>query len=131
MFDYSINSNHLYIAQSFMDQTLNDLMELRDNQIDIISTINISIELIKQIQIIHDLNLVHGDIKEANLCYENLTSSNIANYKNMGFIDFSSSQIFKNKNKIIDLDFGQKSICTREYASLGYLKEKHLLEKMI
>lgn len=124
LFDFTIDKKYLYLAQTLMGPTLEELIKVCNNEIDIISVINITLDLLNEIEIIHDLNLIHGDIKGSNLCYGNLNKNNLKYIRTIGFIDFSNSKLFKNKNKIIDLDMGQRQICTREYASLDALKGK-------
>ena len=124
IFDFTIDKKYLYLAETLMGPTLEELIKVCNNEIDIISAINIALDLLNQIEIIHESNLIHGDIKGSNLCYGNLNQNNLKYIRTIGFIDFNSSKIFKNKNKIIDLDMGQRQICTREYASLDALKGK-------
>ena len=58
-----------------MGPALCDLLPICDNKFDIITIINISIDLINQIEIIHDCNIIQGDIKLSNIWYGNLSNT--------------------------------------------------------
>lgn len=121
-FDYYFDSNFIYFAESFMGINLKDLVKLCDKNVDLITVINVFIDLINQIEVLHENNILHCDIKTSNICYGNL-SMNGKNYSRiMGYVDFGNSKIFKIKNKIIENKVGEKPLCTREYASLEVLK---------
>ena len=107
-----------------MGPNLKDLLYIFKENLDNLTILKILIDLFQQIEFLHGLNILHGDIKTSNVCYGNLGSNGINHIRNMGLIDFSSSKIYKNKNKINDLQLGEKCICTREYASLMSLKER-------
>lgn len=121
LYDWYYDGYYLYFAESLMGPSLKELIHLCCKQIDIISVIHIAIDLISQIEIIHDANILHGDIKLTNVCYGNLSKFGDKYCRTIGYIDFGNSMIFKSKNKIIKMENNVKSPCTREYSSLNLL----------
>lgn len=108
-------NKYLFIAES-MGPSLNELVEFYDNEIDIISTINIAINLIEKIRIIQ-----HSDITCSNICYANNFSKKNSMIRKLCIIDFGNSITFKEKNKFAHELNDAKPLCTREYASLNVL----------
>jgi hypothetical protein len=84
-----------------MGSSLNELVEIYDNQIDIISTINKVIDLVEQIRIIQDSNILHSDIKCSNICYGYIFWENTSMIRKLYFIYFSNAMTFKENNKIV------------------------------
>ena len=122
IYDWAYNEKFIFITESLMGPSLKDLINVCTGTIDLISLYNISIDLINQVKIIHESNILHGDIKESNICYGNLSQKGTAFKRTIGFLDFGNSVIFKYKNKIRNLDYNNKNICTREYSSLDALR---------
>ena len=82
-----------------MGITLKDLVKLSNKEINIITAINVGIDLVNQIQIIHDSNILHCGIKDSNICYGNLSLEGKYFNRTMGYLDFGNSLIFKNNKK--------------------------------
>ena len=122
IYDWSSSGNLFFIVQSLMGPSLSNLLNLCNGNFDLFTIYNIAIDLITNIKIIHESNLVHGDIKEFNICYGNLDLQNKENKRTIGYIDFGNSDVYKLNNKIRNLEFYKKNICTREYSSLEALR---------
>ena len=122
--DWDFDEKYIYFAETLMGPSLKDLLYICEENLDNLTILNIAIDLFQQIEILHGLNILHGDIKTSNICYGNLGANGVEHIRNLGLIDFSSSKFFKNKNKINNLQLGEKCICTREYASTDVLKGK-------
>jgi len=122
MIDWDYDDKYLYIAETLMGPSLKDLIKIYNSNSDILTCLNIGIDLFTQIEILHNLNILHGDIKAGNICYGNLSLEGKRNFRTMGFIDFSNANYFKNKNKINPLKFSDECLCTREYASEDVLR---------
>ena len=63
-----------------------------------------ALDLISQIEIMHEANVLHGDIKLTNVWYGNLNKYRKKSFRIIGHIDFGNSMMFKNKNKIIKME---------------------------
>lgn len=122
IYDWTYNEEFIFIIESLMGPTLKDLINVCGGTIDLISLYNISIDLINQVKILHESNILHGDIKPSNICYGNLSQKGKTFKRTIGFLDFGNSLIFKYKNKIRNLTYNNKNICTREYSSLDALR---------
>ena len=106
---------------SLMGPSLYDLIKEYNISIDLFSLYNIAIDLISQLEVIPESKLLHGDIKEKNICYGNLSNLGCTHKRKIGFLDFGNSMIYKMNNKIIDFQKNNKNVCTREYSSLEAL----------
>ena len=122
IYDWTYNEEFIFIIESLMGPTLKDLINVCGGTIDLISLYNISIDLINQVKILHESNILHGDIKPSNICYGNLSQKGKTFKRTIGFLDFGNSLIFKYKNKIRNLTYNNKNVCTREYSSLDALR---------
>ena len=71
IYDWSYSGDYFFIVESLMGPSMEDLFYLCGECFDLLSIYNITIDLINNIRIIHESNLVHGDIKETNICYGN------------------------------------------------------------
>lgn len=121
MYDWDFSDKYIFIAESLMGPSLEELIDLCNNEIDINSAINIAIDLIEQIEVLHNSNILHCDIKSTNICYGNLSCEKDNMIRKLSFIDFGNSLSFKVKNKIIKKSNNNKPLCTREYASMNVL----------
>ena len=63
------DENYFYLVESLMGPTLKSLFNLCNKKFDIFTIINIAIDLIKNIQIFHNLGFVHRDLNPDNLVY--------------------------------------------------------------
>ena len=66
-----------------MSFNLNDLFKLCERQFDLMTIINIGIDLIKTIEILHEKGFIHRDLKTDNLVFGCLCLENIK-FKNKG-----------------------------------------------
>ena len=105
-----------------MGPNLLELSNICDNNLDEITIINITIELIKNMELIHNANILHSDIKPDNICYGNLSSGDKKELIKINLIDFGNSILYKIKNQLIAHKYNNKPLCTREYSSLNVLR---------
>lgn len=87
------DANYFYLVESLMGPTLKSLYKLCDQIFDFYTIINIAIDLIKNIKILHDFGFLHRDLKPDNLAYGNLSYENYYSKNEIGIIDFSNSKI--------------------------------------
>ena len=87
------DDDYFYMVESLMGPNLNILHKICDNKFDYYSVINIAIDLIKNIKIIHNLGFIHRDLKPDNLVFGNLSFENCERKNEIGIIDFSHSKI--------------------------------------
>ena len=71
------DNSHAYFIEGMMGFNLNDLFKLCDRNFDLITVINIGIDLIKNIKILHDKGFIHRDLKPDNLVFGCLCPENI------------------------------------------------------
>ena len=121
LIDWEYNGKYIFFAESLMGPSIKEIRRICSKQLDILSVINIAIDLISQIEIIHNANILHGDIKPSNICYGNFRKGGEKFFRTVGYLDFGNSLMFKNKNKIIEMNSNKKATCTREYCSFNTL----------
>ena len=90
-FYYSDDKN-IYIITQFKNDTmsLNELLENKDFKLSLNEIIKIIIILLKKLEILHNLNIVHNDIKPSNI---------LVQYKNHKILDLSI------------IDYGESCFC--------------------
>lgn len=76
-----------------MGPDLKILHKLCNKKFNYYTVINIAIDLIKNIKILHDLGFLHRDLKPDNLVFGNLCFENCDKKKEIGIIDFSNAKI--------------------------------------
>ena len=84
---------YFYLIESLMGPTLKSLYKICDKNFDFLTILNIGLDLIKNIKILHDLGFVHRDLKPDNLSYGNLCYENYNMKNEIGILDFSNSKI--------------------------------------
>ena len=87
------DENYFYLVESLMGPTLKSLFNLCNKKFDIFTIINIAIDLIKNIQIFHNLGFVHRDLHPDNLVYGNLSYENYQRRNEIGIIDYGNAKI--------------------------------------
>ena len=122
IYDWNYDNKYIYMAESVMGPSLNELVGICDNEIDLLSLFNVAIDLFNQIKIIHDNNILHRDLKRSNICYGNFSNAGKKYIRNIGFLDFGNSKMYKVDNRISKVNYNNTSPCTREYSSIDVLK---------
>ena len=82
-----------YIAEELMGPTLRKLYNFCENKIDIKTLCNIGIDIISCLHSIHRKDILHGDIKCSNICWNILNNININ--PDLVLIDFGRSEYIK------------------------------------
>ena len=120
-----VDDNYYYLVENLMGPNLKLLHKICDKKFDYYTVINISIDLLKHIEILHGLGFVHRDLKPDNLVFGNLCYEN-SNMKNeIGIIDFSNCKINIKSNGEIKF-CNNKVECqgNRCFSSTNALKDK-------
>ena len=113
-----------------MGPDLKKLHELCDLKFDYFTVINIAIDLIKNIQILHNSGFIHRDLKPDNIVFGNLCYENNEKRKEIGIIDFSNAKINIKSNG--SLNYSNKKVgCmgNKYYSSTTALEEKDVTKK--
>ena len=83
--------NNIMFAECLMGPNLFELSDICDNNFDIITIINITIDLVKKVEILHNVNILHCDMKPDNICYGNLSTNNKDDLVKINLVDFGNS----------------------------------------
>lgn len=125
-----MDENYFYIVENLMGPNLNILHKLCDKKFNYYTVVNIAIDLMKNIRIIHELGFIHRDLKPDNIVFGNLCFENSDKRNEIGIIDFSNAKInikangkFKYTNKKVKCQ-GNKS-----FSSTNALKDKDVQNK--
>ena len=70
------DDSYYYMVENLMGPNLKILHKLCDNKFDYYTTINIAIDLIQNIKILHSLGFIHRDLKPDNLVFGNFCFEN-------------------------------------------------------
>ena len=97
MYTVLFDNNHAYFIKGMMSFNLNDLFNLCIRQFDLMTVINIGIDLIKTIKILYEKDFIHWDLKPDNLVFGCLCQENIKFKNIIGIIDFGNSKFLYNK----------------------------------
>ena len=90
------DENYYYMVESLMGPNLKLLHKICNKSFDYYTIINIGIDLINNIKIIHESGFIHRDLKPDNLAHGNLCFENIIRKNEIAILDFSNSKIFVN-----------------------------------
>ena len=113
-----------------MGPNLQILHKLCDKQFDYYTTINIAIDLIKNIKILHNLGFIHRGLKPDNLVFGNLCFENCEMRNQIGMIVFSHSKInIKSNGEIKNSDKIVKFNGTNSFSSTNALQYRDVNDK--
>ena len=124
------DDKYYYLVENLMGPDLKKLHELCDLKFDYFTVINIAIDLIKNIQILHNSGFIHRDLKPDNIVFGNLCYENNEKRKEIGIIDFSNAKINIKSNG--SLNYSNKKVgCmgNKYYSSTTALEEKDVTKK--
>lgn len=102
------DENHYYLVENLMGPNLKVLYKICNKNFDYYTVVNIAIDLIKNIKVLHDLGFIHRDLKPDNLVYGNLCFENYESRNEIGIIDFSHSKIKYKSNG--ELKYSNKKV---------------------
>lgn len=109
LYNTYMDEDYYYIIENLMGPNLNILHKLCEKQFNYYTVINIAIDLMKNIRIIHELGFIHRDLKPDNIVFGNLCFENADKRNQIGIIDFSNAKIniksngqFKYSNKKVN-----------------------------
>ena len=106
------------IVQTLLGPNLKTLTDLCGGKLPLYTILSIGIELLKRIEIIHSLGIIHGDIKPSNILYGNFTANNTIEKDSLYIIDYGLSKKFLTcKNRHIKYSMEKKISGTYEYCS--------------
>lgn len=112
---------HLYIIESLNGPTIQTLIKICGGNFDLRTTLNIGLDLISNIEILHNLGFYHRDLKPNNIYFGSLARGG-AKYKNcVGILDFGNGDIINQNGKIANKNnFGNYG--NKYYSSDNVLK---------
>ena len=102
LYDTLVDDENIYLIEGFMGFDLHTLFKICDHDFNIITTINIGIELLDNIKILHDRGFLHRDLKPDNIVFGPMCEENIKYKNNIGIIDFGNSKLLMKKNGSIN-----------------------------
>jgi hypothetical protein len=110
------------LAQEIMGPNLRKLVKFCDNLIDVKTLCNIGKDIITSLQAIHKKNILHGDIRPSNICWNILDNENI--HPDLVLIDFGFSEYIEDiKGKKIPENDYYKAVGLIEDIKLSKKKE--------
>ena len=125
LYEILIDDNFEYFIESLMGPNLKALFKICNKHFDYITIINIGIDIISNLKILHDLGFVHRDLKPDNLVFGNLSYENFKWKSQIGLIDFGNSGIILNKYGSIEYSKKSENCMGNSYfASINTLKGK-------
>ena len=80
------------------------MLSICDGKFDLFSTLNIGIDVISNLEILHRSGYLHRDLKPKNLFFGSLSKNKIQDKLNIGILDFGSSTSIAKQEK----SFNQK-----------------------
>ena len=130
LYNTYMDEDYYYIIENLMGPNLNILHKLCEKKFNYYTVINIAIDLMKNIRIIHELGFIHRDLKPDNIVFGNLCFENADKRNQIGIIDFSNAKIniksngqFKYSNKKVKC---QGNNC---FSSTNALKDNDVMYK--
>ena len=102
------DDDYFYMVENLMGPNLHILYKMCDYKFDYYTVINIAIDLVKNIKIMHNIGFIHKDLKPDNLVYGNLCFENCERRNEIGIIDFSHSKINIKSNG--ELNYSDKKV---------------------
>ena len=110
---YGRDGNYSYLVMDLLNVSLGKLLTLRKSKFSYKTTLMIIINLLESIELIHKNNIVHRDIKP-----DNFMISQKPDDKNIYFIDFGLSKIYRHKTHISYKE-DKGMVGTPRYASIN------------
>ena len=90
-----------YFIEGHMGFDLKKLFRISDKKLDLFSVMNIGIDLIQNIEILHSNGFLHRNLKPDNISFGQLCIEN-SRYKNkVGILDFGNSKFLRKKMVIL------------------------------
>ena len=106
---------------------LKSLFKLCEKKLDLLSVVNIGLDVIINLQILHNNGYVHRDLKPDNLAFGPLCFENLKYKNRIGILDFGNSKILHKKNGRLNYSNGKKGCFNKCFSSNNALLEKDLL----
>lgn len=106
------NEEYFYFIENLMGPDLSLLFDICQKKFDILTVLNIGIDLTTNLKILHDRGFLHRDLKPDNLVFGNLCIENFKNKNNIGIIDFG------NAKKIFDVN-GEIKYSNKKISCMG------------
>lgn len=100
-----------YIIEGLMGPSIDLLLSICGGKFDMFTTINIGIDVISNLKILHNQGYIHRDLKPSNLAFGSLSKGNSKDKLNIGILDFGSSTSIIKQQK--DIKLKRKKICYR------------------
>lgn len=113
-----------------MGPTLHQLFKICDKSFDLITILNIGIDLINNIRILHELGFMHRDLKPSNLVFGNMSYENYDKKDEIGIIDFGNGKILLKPSGKLNYSLKKtKCMGNKVFSSTKALNDKDIFKK--
>ena len=110
LYGFECNGKRNILIESLLGPSLNKIIRFTDSEFEISTVVIIGIQMVMVLKNLHDIGIIHNDIKPSNICWGKFINGIFDEKKNFFLIDFCCSRNFTilgssaNKNNISNQD---------------------------